>query len=262
MSNPSDDVTDNSSTEPEPTPEATPPTEPKTGPEEKLETLTKSPSTVETPAEEEVPDVMQPPWKVYNEFIYYNPDESKWFCLSCRKNLESGKAAGLHATQVHGMKKKYRVTVPSVGQTETSETESSINREASDELAKELFGPLGERAVNVGDTADLALRINADQESKYVAELVKNPYVNYLYAKMKDQRLIFPEWTLADFLREGALIFAASLGCYSEFGQNKEILKQNKYFSKIAINITRSWEEYDAEQEFEEAVAKSETDGK
>lgn len=261
MSGNPDDVTENSPTEPEstPQPDSTPSPEPNTGPEEKLETSTTTP-TPEVQTEEEVPDVMQPPWKVYNEFIYYNPDESKWYCLSCRINLESGKAAGLHATQVHGMKKKYRTITPTV--VATSEEEAKINRDASDELAKELFGPLGERATNIGDTADLALRINADQEAKYVSELVKNPYVNYLYAKMKDQRLLFPDWTLADFLREGALIFAASLGCYSEFGQNKEILKQNKYFSKIAINITRSWEEYDAEQEFEEAVGKGEADGK
>jgi len=245
-----DDVTDNTSTEPEPTPE------PEVAGPTGVEPETTPPSIPEP--EEEVIDVTQGAWKVYNQFIYYNPDLNKWYCLQCREMLGSGKAAGLHAAEVHGFKKKYakEKVIDSPGH--ELETDSTVDRSGSTNLEKELFGAGGPTIASVGDTADLALRINADQEAKYVSELVKNPYVNYLYAKMKDHELIFPDWTLADFLREGALIFAASLGCYSEFGQNKDVLRSNKYFAKIAINIRRSWEEFKAEQEFEAQIPKKE----
>jgi len=203
-------------------------------------------------------DVTTGNWKIYNQFIYYNPDENIWYCLQCRKVLESGKAAGLHGKEEHGFETKYvgkKLNVPS----KTPE-ESEISRDVSQKLEDELLGSTGESSIISVDTADLALQINQKREAELVAQLVKNPEVTYIFVKMKENKLIYPSWTMADFFREGALVFAAMLGCYSDFGQNKEILKQNKHFAKIAVKISRAWEEYDAEEQYGEAVEKGETE--
>jgi len=73
----------------------------------------------------------------------------------------------------------------------------------------------------------------------------------FIYTKMKEERILYPEWTFADFLREGALLFAHELGCYATFGQDLDRLKHNPTFAKIVIKIAEAWEEYDAEHELE-----------
>ena len=233
----SEDQTNNSSESPLPSvPEPEPePTQEST--EEKSETVI---------------DVTEGNWKVYNEFIYYNPDENIWYCLQCRQVLESGKAAGHHVKETHGFKTKYIGKILNVQ--EATPDESKINRVESKRLEAELLGNLREEYSMIVDTADLALSINQKREAELVAALVKNPYVSYLFAKMKEQKLIYPSWNMADFFREGALVFAAMLGCYSDFGVNKDILKQNKHFSKIAVGIKRAWEEHDAEEIIKEQI--------
>ena len=202
-------------------------------------------------------DITEGNWKIYNQFIYYNPDENSWYCLQCREVLDSGKAAGIHGREVHGFETKYigkKLNVP-----DKTPPESDISRDTSKRLEEELLGSTSEVPGITVDTADLALQINQKREAELVAQLVKNPEVTYIFIKMKEHKLIYPTWTMADFFREGALVFAAMLGCYSDFGQNKEILKQNKYFAKIAVKINRAWEEADAEEEYGQAVEKGET---
>lgn len=240
----SDNPEDKTDAETPPSPEAKP------EPEQETESTEKQPDTFV--------DVSEGNWKVYNQFIYYNPDENSWYCLQCRKVLDSGKAAGIHGREEHGFETKYtgkKLNVP-----DKVPEESEISRDSSQRLEEELLGPTSETPAISIDTADLALQINQKREAELVAQLVKNPEVTYIFVKMKEYKLLYPSWTMADFFREGALVFAAMLGCYSDFGQNKEILKQNKYFAKIAVKISRAWEEHDAEEAYGEAVEKGDTE--
>ena len=194
-------------------------------------------------------------WKDYNGAIKFSPSLKLHYCFDCHELLESGKKAGIHAAEVHGLQIKYSPESTSEPSDETSTEGISRKGLSAMELRKLLIDGTG-RAGALIDPADLALEINAEEEAKHIRELIKNPYVLYMFSKMKDERIIYPDWNIADALREGFLVLADKLGCYASFGQDVEKLKQDPHWSNVAIKIAEAWERQDAEEAEEKAKPK------
>lgn len=199
-------------------------------------------------------DITQGDWEYSNGPIYYSPSLRKWYCLNCRITLDTAPDSGEHGKKVHGLvsksdqRKAGGAEVPSLS---SPDVRKNLSVDELRQLLKEEPGL--KKAIS--DPADLALQVNAEEEARYVGELIKNPYILFFYAKMRDERIIHPDWTIADCLREGFLLFATKLGCYASFGQDMEVLKQDPQFSNIAIKFAEAWVKHDQEIALEEATA-------
>jgi len=194
-------------------------------------------------------DITQGDWEPSNGPIYYSPGLHKWYCLNCRIMMNTAPDSGEHGKRVHGLvsKSEQRRTGTSEPETESPRIRKDLS---VDELRRLLKEEPGLRQA-MSDPADLALQINAEEEARYVSDLIKNPYILFYYAKMRDERIIYPEWTIADCLREGFLLFATKLGCYANFGQDMEALKQDPTFANIAIKIAEAWAKRDQDDALE-----------
>jgi len=198
-------------------------------------------------------DITQGDWEPSNGPIYYSPSLKKWYCLNCRIVLNTAPDSGEHGKKYHKL-----VSKSEQRRTGTLEPETEAPRIRKDLSVDELRRLLKEEPAlkqAMSDPADLALQINAEEEARYVSDLIKNPYILFYYAKMRDERIIYPEWTIADCLREGFLLFATKLGCYANFGQDMEALKQDPTFANIAIKIAEAWAKRDQEDALEETKA-------
>jgi len=197
-------------------------------------------------------DVTQGDWEKSNDPIYYSPSLKKWYCPKCRQVINTAADSGQHAKEVHGL-----LSITEQRKTGTVETEPTepprIRRDLSVEELRRLLKEEPALKAAMSDPADLALQINAEEEARYVSDLIKNPYILFYYAKMRDERIIYPEWTIADCLREGFLLFATKLGCYASFGQDMEALKQDPTFANIAIKIAEAWAKKDQEDAIEDS---------
>lgn len=192
-------------------------------------------------------DVTKGDWKKSNGPVYYSPGKNIWYCIECDVELTGGRSVGVHVEELHGIKPKYSK------EPEVIPEDNGANREKSEKLARELFNK-GPDVQGIQDTGDLALQINIEEESRLVSQLIKNPYVTFTFAKLKDERKIYPDWTLADFLREGALLLCRKLGCNISFFYDVEMLKKDPTFAKLSVSISEAWENYDAQTEKEGAV--------
>ncbi len=226
-----------------------------------------------TEVHQEKIDVTKGDWRDSNGPIKFSPSLKKWYCTICEIELPTAINSGIHVRDIHGIKlvskkddEKDKKESSTEEKTETQNDDvpegdngegenGKVDRSSSQRMRKEIFGDSIKYDRGIRDTGDLALQINIEEESKLVSQLIKNPYVTFLFAKLKDERKIYPDWTLADFLREGALYLCKKLGCEITFEFNIELLKKDKQFSEIAIKINEAWEEYDAETKLEKAAS-------
>ena len=185
-------------------------------------------------------------WKIAvgSSIMYYSAKENKWYCTECDETFISRSQSGAHKRNVHGD----NTTDDVEPENEDKPENEKIDRTQSTKFREKIFGRSIESEKGIRDTGDLALQINIEEESRLVSQLIKNPYVTFTFAKLKDERKIYPDWTLADFLREGALYLCKKLGCQIEFNFDIDLLKQDPEFGEIAIKINRAWEEFDAEK--------------
>ncbi len=205
-------------------------------------------SLPKNPNEEEKTDIdiTQGDWKKSNGPVYYSSSKKLWYCIDCKLLIKSEPESGDHA------KKKHNLLSIAEQKRLASEEGRTIGsrKDLGPEELRRIFEKQGSKQAIV-DPADLALQINAEEEAHHIHSLIKNPYINFYYAKARDQRMIYPDWTLADCLREGFLLFMNKLGIYINFGQDMEALKQDATFQGIAIKIAEAWKQYDIEMSLE-----------
>ncbi len=190
-------------------------------------------------------DITKEDWEESNVPIYYSPSKKQWYCLNCRILINTAAESGNHAKEVHKLASISGQKGPGTG-----ERTLEGRKDLSPEELKMIFEKQGSKDAIV-DPADLALQINAEEEAHHIHSLIKNPYINFYYAKARDQRMIYPDWTMADCLREGFLLFMNKLGIYVNFGQDMEALKQDPTFQGIAIKIAEAWKQHDIEMNLE-----------
>lgn len=190
-------------------------------------------------------DITKEDWEPSNVPIYYSPSKKQWYCLNCRILINTAAESGNHAKDVHKLASISGQKGPGAG-----ERTLEGRKDLSPEELRMIFEKQGSKDAIV-DPADLALQINAEEEAHHIHSLIKNPYINFYYAKARDQRMIYPDWTMADCLREGFLLFMNKLGIYVNFGQDMEALKQDPTFQGIAIKIAEAWKQHDIEMNLE-----------
>ena len=212
-------------------------------------------------------------WKQHenNPYIEYSNEKNQYRCTECKREFNSKVNAARHSTSIHKLtlegeqkissNKKDNKNLSSLSERVENdedqssdfqhENNSSEKKGNTPEKLREYFETNQISEQTFYDVASLEVEFDVKEEAKYVAALVRDPQLMFVYTKMREEKMIYPDWTFADFLREGALLFAHELGCYVIFGQDLERLKQNPTFANFAIRIAEAWREYDAEQESE-----------
>jgi len=209
-------------------------------------------------------------WKQHenNPYIDYSNERNQFRCTECKREFNSKVSAARHSTSIHKLTLEGEQKISS-NKTDNKNSDSlSEGIENEDQNSdfqngnhfsekkgntpEELREYLETNQVSrptIYDAASFEVEFSVKEEAKHVAELVRDPHLVFVFTKMREERMIYPDWTFSDFLREGALLFAVMLGCYVNFGQDLEWLRQNPTFGKIAIKIAEAWQESDAEQE-------------
>lgn len=206
--------------------------------------LPKNPNIEEAPKKVEV-DISQDDWKNSNGPIFRSELKGIWYCTKCKQIIPTAGDAGSHAKNIHHLK--------TVRDKKADKKEPETERKfASPEDLTAYFRKQASTDATV-DSADLALQMNAEEEALHIRDLIKNTYINFYYAKARDERKIFPDWTMADCLREGFLLLMNKLGLYVTFGQDLRVLEQDKFFANQSIKIAEAWRDFEAEKELEKA---------
>lgn len=197
-------------------------------------------------------------WKQHenNPYIEYSIEKNQFRCTECKREFNSKVSAARHSTSIHKLTLEGKQIISSNKTDDKNsdfqnESNSSEKKGNTPEELHEYFETNQTSRPTIYDAASLEVEFDIKQEAKHVAELVRDPHLVFVFTKMREERMIYPGWLFSDFLREGALLFATMLGCYVNFGQDLEWLRQNPTFGKIAIKTAEAWREYDAEQESE-----------
>jgi len=212
-------------------------------------------------------------WKQHenNPFIEYSNEKNQYRCTKCKREFNSKVNVARHSTSIHKLTLEGEQKISSnkkdnknsgslserIENDEDQNSDFQNNNHSSDkkgntpEELREYFETNQNSKPTIYDAASLEVEFDIKEEAKHAAELVRDPHLVFVFTKMREERMIYPSWSLADFLREGALLLARELGCYVKFGQDLEWLRQNPAFAKIAIMIAKAWQEYDAEEESE-----------
>ena len=90
------------------------------------------------------------------------------------------------------------------------------------------------------------MRMNATDDAKSAAKIIKDIPLMYTYYMLKDQRIIDPYWSLHDFLREAAYLYANRYGVIQNFYQDETLLDEGT--QRNVELIRQRWVEYDLDQ--------------
>ena len=90
------------------------------------------------------------------------------------------------------------------------------------------------------------MRINTSDDAKSAGKIVKDIELMYLYYMLKQKKIVHPEWTLHDFLRETAYFWAEAYGVNASFSQDLRSLNNNQ--RQVMELVRQRWEEVGIEE--------------
>jgi len=146
-------------------------------------------------------------------------DVNDFKCKTCNKPFKTKTGAITHTSTKHNMNLDGSPSVKA-----NPEKEDSKN-------------------IPLGDTvSDLIMHVNNTDDAKSASKITKDPELMYMFYMMKAKKLIDPEWTLHDFLRESAYFYADQNGISWHFGQDLSIV--NDGVRRNAEIVKERWENW------------------
>jgi hypothetical protein len=159
-------------------------------------------------------------WVLFNEnnpHILTN-DDSDFKCKTCDMSHKSKTGAIKHSTWKHNM---------NLDGTPSNKTDS--NNESTKPSVPDIV-------------SDLVMHVNNTDDAKSASKITKDPELMYMFYMMKAKKLIDPEWTLHDFLRESAYFYADQNGISWYFGQDLGVVSDG--VRRNAEIVKERWENW------------------
>jgi len=167
-----------------------------------------------------------------NPFIEFTKNNREFRCVECDKDIKNESGAIVHSTRIHKInldgtasksKSKKNNSTPTIVD---STSESNLEDDDPD--------------------SELVMRMNATDDAKSAAKIIKDIPLMYTYYMLKDQKIIDPYWSLHDFLREAAYLYANRYGVIQNFYQDETLLDEGT--QRNVELIRQRWVEYDLDQ--------------
>lgn len=164
-----------------------------------------------------------------NPFIEFTKNNREFRCVECDKDILNESGATVHSTRIHKMNLNgdpSKSKIKSTSKIVDSTSESNIEEEDS--------------------VSGITITMNATDDAKSAAKILKDIPLMYTYYMLKNKRIIDPEWSLHDFLREAAYLYADRYCVIQKFYQDEKLLGEG--FQRNMEVIRERWAEYDLDQ--------------
>lgn len=167
-----------------------------------------------------------------NTFIEFTKNSRDFRCVECDKSIKNESGAIVHSTRIHKMNLD---GTPSKSKTKKKDSISKI-QDASYEPEIENNDP----------DSDIVMRMHATDDAKSAAKILKDIPLMYTYYMLKDRKIIDPYWSLHDFLREAAYMYADRYGVVINFYQDLDLLDAGAQRNMELVK--QRWVEYAIDQ--------------
>jgi len=172
-----------------------------------------------------------------NPHITKNSKTDEFKCDTCKIGIKSKGGATKHLHSEHNVNVDGSIFKEDeeLKKEETIESHSLFNNnnEFNSEYPKETLD-------------DVVMRINTSDDAKSAGKIVKDIELMYLYYMLKQKKIVHPEWTLHDFLRETAYFWAEAYGVNASFSQDLRSLNNNQ--RQVMELVRQRWEEVGIEE--------------
>ncbi len=164
-----------------------------------------------------------------NPFIEFTKNSREFRCVECDKDIKNESGAIVHSTRIHKMNLD---GTPSKSKPKKNSSTSKIVDSTSESNLKD------------DDPDDnIRMTIHATDDAKSAAKIIKDIPLMYTYYMLKDRKIIDPYWSLHDFLREAAYMYADRYGVIQNFYQDDRLLDEG--IQRNMELIRQRWVEYD-----------------
>ena len=167
-----------------------------------------------------------------NPFIEFTKNNREFRCVECDKDILNESGATVHSTRIHKMNLN------------GAPSKSKIKKNKS---ASKIIDSTSESNIEEDDPeSETRMTMNATDDAKSAAKILKDIPLMYTYYMLKNKRIIDPKWSLHDFLREAAYMYANRYGVIQNFYQDDKLLVEGIQ-RKLEL-IREHWAEYDLDQ--------------
>ena len=167
-----------------------------------------------------------------NPFIEFTKNNREFRCVECDKDILNESGATVHSTRIHKMN------------LDGTPSKSKIKKNKS---ALKIVDSTSKSNIEDDDPdGNIRTTIHATDDAKSAAKIIKDIPLMYTYYMLKDQRIIDPYWSLHDFLREAAYLYANRYGVIQNFYQDETLLDEGT--QRNVELIRQRWVEYDLDQ--------------
>jgi hypothetical protein len=171
-----------------------------------------------------------------NLYIIKNIETNKLRCDECNLGLKNEQGAIRHLYSKHNLNLDGSIYKPKPDDIQENPIESNSvlnnNNGFNSETPKESID-------------DVVMRINTTDDAKSAGKIVKDIELMYLFYMLKQKKIIHPEWSLHDFLRESAYFWAEAYGINASFSQNTRELNNNQL--QVMDLVKQRWDEHEVE---------------
>jgi len=166
-----------------------------------------------------------------NPFIEFTKNKREFRCVECAKPIKNESGAIVHSTRIHKMN------------LDGTPSKSKIMKKES---RPKITDYTPEPKIDDDPDDDIRMIMHATDDAKSAAKILKDIPLMYTYYMLKEKRILHPNWSLHDFLREAAYMYADRFGVVFNVHQDERLLDVGIRRSMELIR-TR-WDEYDTEQ--------------
>jgi len=167
-----------------------------------------------------------------NPFIEFTKNSREFRCVECDKDIKNESGAIVHSTRIHKMN--------------LDGTPSKSKPKKNNPTSKIVDSTSESNLEDDDSVRDLVMRMNATDDAKSAAKIIKDIPLMYTYYMLKDKRILHPNWSLHEFLREAAYMYADRYGVIQNFYQDDRLLDEGAQRNMKLIK--ERWLEYDLDQ--------------
>jgi hypothetical protein len=166
-----------------------------------------------------------------NPFIEFTKNSREFRCVECVIPLKNEGGATVHSTRTHKM---------------NLDGTPSKSKPKKNNSTLKTVDSTSEYTIEDDSDSDIVMRMNATDDAKSATKIIKDIPLMYLYYMLKEKRILHPNWSLHDFLREAAYMYADRYGVIQNFYQDETLLDRGTQRSMELVR--QRWDEHDVDQ--------------
>lgn len=189
-------------------------------------------------------------WEQKNSVIFYNDELKIWYCPKCDEEFGNGIGVSRHSKDVHGVpykeneepevpKKSVMENIPNIEERLVGEKDSAYYLRVAENAEKE------NKIETDGEFVSAVYNLNRQKLSKSAAEIVNNPWIMYVFAESKKQKIISPYIDFGPFMENCVQLWVDQMQIVAKFEVDPEAIKKQPNLARLISNVKKDWEEFE-----------------